>query len=151
MKERHTFFDPNIGLVTQNYIENKPRFLSTTGSYTEEAYVAMEKLIRTKCARSSSHSRRPVCACRWAPTPSPARTGQNARIVARQGRWPDADGRDHRRDVARGRVDAHGERLRLARARTRSRHHRGYGNPLTDIAAVRNVIFVMKGRKVIQK
>ena len=32
MNERHTFFDPNIGLVTQNYIENKPRFLSASAA-----------------------------------------------------------------------------------------------------------------------
>lgn len=46
MKAANMFFDPNIGLVLQNYIENKPKFLGT-GSYTEEGFAFMEKAIPT--------------------------------------------------------------------------------------------------------
>jgi imidazolonepropionase-like amidohydrolase len=38
------FFDPNIGLVTQNYLENKARFLGI-GNYTEEGFASMEKAL----------------------------------------------------------------------------------------------------------
>ncbi|HWI20880.1 MAG TPA: amidohydrolase family protein [Vicinamibacterales bacterium] len=38
------YFDPNIGLVTQNYLENKARFLGI-GSYTEEGFASMEKAL----------------------------------------------------------------------------------------------------------
>ncbi len=48
MKARGTYFDPNIGLVLQNYIENKPRFLSESGSYTEEGFAFMEKAVGIK-------------------------------------------------------------------------------------------------------
>jgi imidazolonepropionase-like amidohydrolase len=41
------YFDPNIGLVTQNYIENKARFLGI-GNYTEEGFAAMEKALTLK-------------------------------------------------------------------------------------------------------
>ena len=44
MPERGTFFEPNIGLVSQNYLENKARFLGV-GSYTEEGFAAMEKAL----------------------------------------------------------------------------------------------------------
>ena len=38
------YFDPNIGLVTQNYLENKARFLGV-GNYTEEGFASMEKAL----------------------------------------------------------------------------------------------------------
>ena len=49
MAERGTWFDPNIGLVTQNYLENKSRFLGV-GNYTEEGFAAMEKALGLKSA-----------------------------------------------------------------------------------------------------
>jgi len=49
LAERGTWFDPNIGLVTQNYLENKKRFLGI-GNYTEEGFAAMEKALGLKSA-----------------------------------------------------------------------------------------------------
>ena len=43
------YFDPNIGLVTQNYLENKSRFLGI-GNYTEEGFTAMAKALDLKDA-----------------------------------------------------------------------------------------------------
>ena len=47
MAEKGVWFDPNIGLVTQNYLENKQRFLGI-GNYTEEGFAAMEKALDLK-------------------------------------------------------------------------------------------------------
>jgi imidazolonepropionase-like amidohydrolase len=44
MAEHGTYFDPNVGVVLQNYLENKPKFLGI-GNYTEEGFVYMEKAI----------------------------------------------------------------------------------------------------------
>jgi imidazolonepropionase-like amidohydrolase len=44
MAERGVYFDPNIGLVIQNYIDNKPRYLGI-GNYTEAGFTQMEKAI----------------------------------------------------------------------------------------------------------
>ncbi len=41
------YFDPNIGLVTQNYLENKSRFLGV-GNYTEEGFAAMARALESK-------------------------------------------------------------------------------------------------------
>lgn len=41
------YFDPNIGLVTQNYLENKQRFLGI-GNYTEEGFTAMANALGLK-------------------------------------------------------------------------------------------------------
>src|SRR5215203_5007519 len=38
------YFDPNIGLVTQNYLENRDRFLGI-GNYTAEGFASMEKAL----------------------------------------------------------------------------------------------------------
>jgi len=41
------YFDPNIGLVTQNYLENKSRFLGI-GNYTEDGFASMAKALESK-------------------------------------------------------------------------------------------------------
>lgn len=47
------YFDPNIGLVTQNYLENKQRFLGI-GGYTEEGFTAMANALGLKDAMFSA-------------------------------------------------------------------------------------------------
>ncbi|HTM23884.1 MAG TPA: amidohydrolase family protein [Vicinamibacterales bacterium] len=44
MADRGVYFDPNIGLVLQNYIEHKAQYLGI-GNYTDEGFAAMEKAI----------------------------------------------------------------------------------------------------------
>jgi len=44
MAEHGTYFDPQAGLVIENYLANKPRFLGTSG-YTEEGFAAMERAL----------------------------------------------------------------------------------------------------------
>jgi imidazolonepropionase-like amidohydrolase len=44
LAERGTYFDPNIGVVLQNYLQNKAKFLGI-GNYTEEGFAHMEKAI----------------------------------------------------------------------------------------------------------
>src|SRR3982751_2613910 len=44
LAERGTYLDPQAGLVIENYMANKDRFLGTEG-YTEEGFAAMEKAV----------------------------------------------------------------------------------------------------------
>jgi len=44
MAERGTYLDPQAGLVIENYLLNKERFLGTSG-YTEEGFAAMERAL----------------------------------------------------------------------------------------------------------
>jgi imidazolonepropionase-like amidohydrolase len=44
MAEHGTYFDPQAGLVVENYLANKQRFLGTSG-YTEEGFAAMERAL----------------------------------------------------------------------------------------------------------
>jgi imidazolonepropionase-like amidohydrolase len=47
MRDRGVYFDPNIGLVLQNYIENRDKFLGA-GNYTDEGFAFMEKAVGIK-------------------------------------------------------------------------------------------------------
>ncbi len=44
MAEKGTYLDPQAGLVIENYLLNKEKFLGTPG-YTEEGFAAMEKIL----------------------------------------------------------------------------------------------------------
>jgi len=44
LAERGVYFDPNIGLVIQNYIDHKPQYLGI-GNYTEDGFAQMERAI----------------------------------------------------------------------------------------------------------
>jgi imidazolonepropionase-like amidohydrolase len=44
LAEHGTFFDPQVGLVIHNYLDNKAKFLGI-GSYTEEGFAKMEEVL----------------------------------------------------------------------------------------------------------
>jgi imidazolonepropionase-like amidohydrolase len=44
MADKGTYFDPQAGLVIENYMQNRDRYLGTEG-YTEEGFAAMQKVL----------------------------------------------------------------------------------------------------------
>jgi imidazolonepropionase-like amidohydrolase len=150
MKKANVFFDPNIGLVLQNYIENKAKFLGS-GSYTEEGFAFMERAIPTlgpifKKALDAG-LRMPLGTDAVA-----GAHGQNAReALARvaAGQRPI--------DTLISATSLAAESLGLGDKLGRLAP--GYvadiiavaGDPTTDIAALRKVTFVMAGGKVVTK
>ena len=44
MAEHHTIFDPQVGLVIHNYLDNKAKFLGI-GNYTEEGFAKMQEVL----------------------------------------------------------------------------------------------------------
>jgi len=44
MAQHGTFFDPQVGLVIHNYLDNKPKFLGS-GTYTEEGFAKMQEVL----------------------------------------------------------------------------------------------------------
>ena len=152
MKQRGTYFDPNIGLVMQNYLENKARYLSTTGSYTEEGFAFMEKALQTK----SDMFKRALKSGVKMPMGTDAVAGahgQNAReILVRV-----TDGGQKPMDGIISATSLAAESMRLGdRIGSLMPGHEAdviavAGNPLQDITALRKVIFVMKGGTVQKK
>jgi imidazolonepropionase-like amidohydrolase len=149
MAERGTFFEPNIGLVSQNYIENKPRYLGI-GNYNEAGFAFMEKGIPLKLSmfkRGLTHKGLKIV---MGTDATAGAHGQNAREtiyrVQQAGQAPMAA------IVATTSLAAEA----LGLADRIGAVAPGYeadlivvdGDPLKDITALGRVVFVMKGGKV---
>jgi imidazolonepropionase-like amidohydrolase len=147
MKAANVFFDPNIGLVLQNYIEHKAQFLGAPG-YTDEGFAFMEKAAPTLgpiFARAlKAGLRMPMGTDAVA-----GAHGQNAReSIARvaAGQKP--------MDAIIGTTSLAAESLRLGdRIGTVAVGYEAdliavTGDPTKDINMLRKVVFVMKGGRV---
>jgi imidazolonepropionase-like amidohydrolase len=148
MAEHGVYFDPNIGLVLQNYIENKVKFLGI-GNYTEEGFAFMEKAVPTNYPMFKKAIASGVKMPMGTDAVAGAH-GQNAReIVVRV-----KEGGQKPMDAIIGATSLAAESLRLQD--TIGSLAPGLeadivavdGDPLQDITAVRRVSFVMKGGKV---
>jgi imidazolonepropionase-like amidohydrolase len=148
MKRANVFFDPNIGLVLQNYLEHRAQYLGA-GNYTAESFAFMEQAVATlgplfQRARAAG-LRMPLGTDAVA-----GGHGQNAReLVARV-----REGGQPAREALISATSLAAESLGLAD--TIGVIAPGYeadlvavpGDPTRDIRAVRTVTFVMKGGRV---
>jgi imidazolonepropionase-like amidohydrolase len=151
MAEHGVYFDPNIGLVLQNYIENKANFLGI-GNYTEEGFAFMAKAVPTNYPMF----KRALAAGVKMPMGTDAVAGahgRNAReIIVRvqEGGQPPMDAIIAATSLA-------AETLRLQD--TIGAIAPGLeadliavdGDPLQDITALRRVAFVMKAGRLIKR
>ncbi len=123
MKDANVWFDPNIGLVLQNYLEHHDEYLDS--SIPPEGFAFMERCAAARHNRlQESARRRPQDAdgngrcrrCARPERPRDRRAGEGG---------TDADGRDYRDDVALGGVAQPRGHDWHARAGLRGRHRRG--------------------------
>jgi imidazolonepropionase-like amidohydrolase len=148
MKDAGVYFDPNIGLVLQNYVENKAHYMGI-GNYNEEGFAFMEKAIPTNYPMF----KRALAAKVKMPMGTDAVAGahgQNAReIVVRV-----KDGGQNPMDAIISATSLAAESMELGK--TTGSLVPGLeadviavaGDPLQDITAVRRVTFVMKGGRL---
>lgn len=148
MADRKVFFDPNIGLVLQNYIEHKDKFLGA-GNYTEEGFAFMEKAVPSLAPMFARALKAGVRMPLGTDAVAGAH-GQNAReAIARV-----KDGGQRPRDAIVSATSLAAESLGLgALIGTLAPGHEAdivavAGDPARDIAALRDVRFVMKGGRV---
>jgi imidazolonepropionase-like amidohydrolase len=146
MAEKGTYLDPQAGLVIENYLLNKDKFLGTPG-YTEEGFAAMEKVL------SLNHD----LVQRAAKTP-------RLKIVFGTDALAGSHGRNAEEFIDRVRDGGMDPMAAMVSANSLGAEALGMadqigsiapglqadiialdGDPLKDITAVRRVVFVMKG------
>jgi len=146
MQEKGTYFEPNIGLVSQNYLENKSRYFGI-GNFNEEGFAFTEKAIPMKREMFKN-----------------AITLSGLKLLMGTDAGAGAHGRSAEEIVYR--VQVAGQPARDALVDTTSRNAESLGlagrigalatgldadliavdgDPLKDITALRRVVFVMKG------
>jgi imidazolonepropionase-like amidohydrolase len=151
MAERGVYFDPNIGLVLQNYIENKQRFLGI-GNYNEEGFAFMEKALPMNYAMFKQALAAKVKMPMGTDAVSGAH-GQNAREIITRVR---EGGQDAMAAIVSA-TSLAAESMGLAKEigalapGLQADLMAVDGNPLQDITALRRVSFVMKGGKVYRR
>ncbi len=149
MAQRGTFYDPNIGLVLQNYLENKEKFLGI-GNYNEQGFAFMEKgisIVLDTFKKALKH--------------------KDLKIVYGTDAVAGAHGRNYEEFIVRVRDGGQDPMAALLSATSISAESLGLkdkvgaiapgmdadiiamdGDPLHDPTAARRVVFVMKGGKV---
>jgi len=151
MAQRGTYYDPNIGLVLQNYLENKPKFLGQ-GNYNEEGFAFMEKgvaITRDTFKKALTH--------------------KNLKIIYGTDAVAGAHGQNFREFIVRVRDGGQDPMAALISVTSLSAESLNLsneigaiapgmqadivafdGNPLTDVSAAGRAVFVMKGGKVFE-
>jgi quinoprotein glucose dehydrogenase len=148
---RGLFYDPNIGLVLQNYLDNKPKFLGI-GNYTEEGFAHMERAVP-----------------RALDTFQRALKRRNLRIVFGTDAVAGAHGRNFEEIIYRVQKGGQAPMDAVVSATARAAESLNLqdsigsiapgmvadliatrGNPAQDITALRQVVFVMKNGKMLE-
>ena len=149
LAERGTFFEPNIGLVSQNYIENKPRYLGI-GNYDEAGFRFMEEGIPRKLDMFKRALRTPGLKIIMGTDATAGAHGQNAREIV----YRVKEGGQSPMDAIRAATALNAEALGLGEqvgsltVGRRADVIAVEGDPLTDITALQRVLFVMRDGKV---
>jgi imidazolonepropionase-like amidohydrolase len=151
MAKHGTYYDPNIGLVLQNYLENKPKYFGI-GNYNEEGFAYMEKgqaIVLETFKRAIKH--------------------KDLKIIYGTDATAGAHGQNYREFIVRVR-DGHQDPMAalisvtsLSAESLRLGDQIGSiapgmqadivafdGNPLTDVNAASRAVFVMKGGRVFE-
>lgn len=151
LAEAGVYFDPNIGLVTQNYLENKARFLGI-GGYTEEGFAAMEKALGFKDAMFTAALKTPGLKMVMGTDAVAGAHGQNAREAlerVRSGQRP-MDTIVSMTSLAAESMGL-GQEIGTIAAGFTADLVAVEGDPTTDITALQRVRFVMRNGKVYKR
>ena len=149
MADKGVYFDPNVGVVLQNYLKNKAKFLGI-GNYNEEGFAYMEKGLGLNAAMIKKAVATPNLKLVLGTDAVAGAHGHNADEIVERVR----QGGQKPMDAIVSATSLAAKSLRLDT--TIGTLAAGYeadlvaldGDPLMDITAVTRVAFVMKGGKV---
>lgn len=146
LAERGTYFSPQVGIVIQNYLENKARYLGV-GNYTEEGFAIMARDLPLDFEICRIGVKTPGLKTVFSTDATAGAHGRNAEeFIVRV--------KECGQDPMAALVSANGlAAASLGMADRLGAIAPGFaadiialdGNPLEDLTAVRRVVFVMKG------
>ena len=146
MAEKGVYFDPNIGVVLQNYLRNKAKFLGI-GNYNEEGFAYMEKGLAINAAMIKKAVATPNLKLVLGTDAVAGAHGRNAdEIVERvkQGNQKPMDAIVSATSLAAKSLNLDGTIGTIAPGKDADIIAVD-GDPTADITAVTRVVFVMKG------
>jgi len=149
MADKGVYFDPNIGVVLQNYLRNKPKYLGV-GNYNEAGFAYMEKGLAINAAMIKRAVATPNLKLVLGTDAVAGAHGRNADEIVERVK----QGNQKPMDAIVSATSLSAKSLNLDR--TIGTLAPGYeadlvaldGDPASDITAVTRVVFVMKGGKV---
>ncbi|HYL39283.1 MAG TPA: amidohydrolase family protein [Bryobacteraceae bacterium] len=147
--DRGLYFDPNF-LVLHNYLENKPKFLGI-GNYTEEGFAYMQQgvpLMAAVLKRAMAHHVKIVFGTD-AVAGAHGRNAEEFIYRVRDGGQAPMDALVSAGSLAASSLGLE-DRIGTIASGRQADLVAVAGNPLEDIGAVRNVVFVMKGGRVLR-
>ena len=151
MKEKGTFFEPNIGLVTQNYIENKPAYLGI-GNYDEAGFKFMEDGIPMKLEMFRRAMKVPGLKLLAGTDATAGAHGQNAREVTYRVKNAGLSPMEGLIEITSRAAESLGMQQQVGAIAPGLMADLVAvdGDPLNDIEALRRVDWVMKGGSVVR-
>jgi imidazolonepropionase-like amidohydrolase len=151
MKDANVYFDPNIGLVLQNYLEQKEHYLGS-GNFDEGGFAFMEKALPT-LAVTFRKAREAGLRMPLGTDAVAGAHGQNAReAIARvkDGGQPPMEAIISTTSLAAESLGL-GDQIGTLKAGYEADIVAVTGNPLADITKLRDVRFVMKGGRTFKR
>jgi imidazolonepropionase-like amidohydrolase len=152
MSDRGVYFDPNVGVVMQNYQRNRLKFLGV-GDYTEGSFAAMEQTMQLNAALIRKAVATPGLKLVMGSDAVAGAHGRNADELVERVR----QGRQQPMDAIISATSLAAESVGLGN--TIGRIAPGYqadiiavdGNPASDIRALTHVTFVMRNGKIYKR
>jgi imidazolonepropionase-like amidohydrolase len=146
MAERGTYLDPQAGLVIENYLANKERYLGTPG-YTEEGFAAMQNVLSLNHDLVRRASKVPGLKVVFGTDAVAGAHGRNAEEFVDRVRDAGVDPMAAMVSANSLAAEALGmsDRIGSIAPGLQADIIALDGDPLKDITAVRRVVFVMKG------
>jgi imidazolonepropionase-like amidohydrolase len=149
MQEHGTYFEPNIGLVSQNYLENKSRYFGI-GNFNEEGFAFTEKGIPMKREMFKRALTVNGLKLLMGTDAGAGAHGRSAEEIIYRVQVAGQSARDALRDTTSLNAQSLnlGDRIGSIAPGFEADLIAVDGDPLKDITALRRVVFVMKSGKV---
>jgi imidazolonepropionase-like amidohydrolase len=149
MADKGVYFDPHVGVLLQNYLRNRLRFVGI-GGYTDEGFTSMEAAMRLNARMIKSAVATPGLKLVMGSDAIAGSHGRNADELVervRQGGQRPMDAIVSATSLAAESLQL-GKRIGTLAPSFEADLIAVDGDPTTDITAVTRVVFVMKGGRV---